>query len=86
MSQHNGGRGQGSAGGRFGSRGPGRNSRGNYGSPGKPAAKGSCAELSDAIYTCGDAKQSERYMKTTERILNHILAKFEQGKYVKSSL
>ena len=90
MSQTNGGRGRGSTGGRgqrFGGRGPGRNGRGNYGTSGKSAQpKGECAELGDAVYTFGDEKQSEKFNKTTEKILNYIFTNFDHGKYVKESL
>jgi len=89
MSQHNGGAGWGSAGGRgqrFGGRGSGRNSRGNNGSSGQPVAKGKCAAPGDAIYTCGDEKQSERHMQTTDKVLNYFFVTCEHGKYVKESL
>jgi len=89
MSQHNGWGGWCSAGGRgqrFGGRGSGGNSRGNNGSSGQHVAKGNCAELGDAICTCGHDKQSERHMKTTDKILNCVFAKFEHGKHAKESL
>jgi len=89
MRQHNGGGRRGSAGGRcqrFGGRGSGGNSRGNNSSSGQPVAEGNCAELSHAICTYGDDKQSERHTKTKDKILNCILAKFEHGKCAKESL
>ena len=90
MSQTNGSHGRGSTGGRgqrFGGQGPGRNNRGNNGTSGKSAQpKGECAELGDAVYTFGDEKQSERFNKTTEKILNYIFTNFDHGKYVKESL
>ena len=93
MSQPNGGRGSGGRGQRFGGRGgfngqgPGRNSRGNNGSSKKqPQLKGKCEALGDAVCTFGDAKQSERFNKTTDKILNYIFSNYDQGKYVKESL
>ena len=93
MSQPNGGRGSGGRGQRFGGRGSsgglgaGRNGRGNNGSSRTPQQlKGECAALGDAVYTFGDEKQSERFNKTTDKILNYIFTNYDQGKYVKESL
>ena len=83
----NGGRGHGGRGQRNSGRGRGGSSRNNHGSSVRSVtAKGNCVALGDAIFTCGDDKQSERFDKTREKIMNHIFANFEQGKYIKESL
>jgi len=82
MSQHNGGGGWGSAGGRgqrFGGKGSGRNSRGKN----CPSWQGTVQSSTKAIYPCGDDKQSERHTKTTDKVLNCIFAKSEHQKHTK---
>ena len=70
----------------------GKSSKGNGGGQGKSnwnnpnRFKGACEELKDHVYTVGDAKQSDRYTKTTERILDYILGNFDQGCDVRTSL
>ena len=48
--------------------------------------KGACEELKDCVYTVGDARQADRYSKTTERIVNYIQTNYEQGQDVKDAL
>ena len=48
--------------------------------------EGECAELKDNVYTFGDAKQADRYHKTTEVIVNHIQKHFDHGQDTKDSL
>ena len=48
--------------------------------------KGACEDLKDHVYTVGDAKQADRYTKTTEQILNYIQREYDQGQEVKDSL
>ena len=48
--------------------------------------KGACEGLKDHVYTVGDARQADRYTKTTEQILSYILREYTQGRDVKTSL
>lgn len=81
--QFQGGRGRGRSGqyNRQGGRGRGgnRNHNNNY-------LKGACEELKDNVYTVGDAKQADRYSKTTESIVNYIQRNYDDGQEVKDAL
>ena len=48
--------------------------------------KGACEELKDNVYTLGDAKQADRYTKTTEAIVNYIQRTFDKGQDAKDAL
>ena len=80
-----GGRGYQSRNTRGGRGGAGRGRNGKSNSK-KPQLKGQCEELGEHVYTVGDAKQADRYTKTTEAICNHILRTFDQGEQVTQSL
>ena len=48
--------------------------------------KGACEDLKDNVYTIGDAKQADRYTKTTESIVNYIQRTYDEGQDVKDAL
>ena len=48
--------------------------------------KGACEELKDNVYTVGDAKQADRFTKTTENIVNYIQRTYEEGQDVMDAL
>ena len=48
--------------------------------------KGACEELKDNVYTVGDAKQADRFTKTTENIVNYIQRTYDEGQDVMDAL
>lgn len=69
-----------------GGRGGARSGRSNIGASVRSVTeKENCVALGDVIFTCGDCKQSERFDKTQEKIMNHIVANYEQEKHIKES-
>ena len=85
--QAQGGRGFGrtNQGNRQGGRGRG-NRNFNYTPRNASNLKGACEELKDNVYTVGDAKQADRYNKTTESIVNYIQRTYDEGQDVKDAL
>ena len=67
--------------------GRGRGNR-NYNSSQRNSSnlKGVCEELKDNVYTVGDARQADRYTKTTEQIVNYIQRTYDEGQDVKDAL
>jgi len=61
----------------------GSKSSGNYK---KTTFKGACADLGENIYTIGDAKQADRYNKTTEQIANYIQREYSRGQDVADAI
>ena len=84
MSQAGRGYGRGQSG-----RGRGRGSRpynSNFGQRNFSNLKGACEELKDNVYTVGDAKQADRFAKTTENIVNYIQRTYDEGQDVMDAL
>lgn len=79
-----GGRGRGNSS-RNAGRGRGNNSRSNDKFK-KSTLVGACEDLKDNVYTVGDAKQADRFTKTTEQIANYIQRTYEDGQDVKDSI
>jgi hypothetical protein len=48
--------------------------------------KGAIDELKDNVYIVGDARQADKYNKTTEAILAYIQANYEEGMDVVNGL
>ena len=78
--------------GRNAGRGGGNNRNSNNSNPRKNGQrntsnlKGACEDLKDNVYTIGDAKQADRYTKTTESIVNYIQRTYDEGQDVKDAL
>ncbi len=47
---------------------------------------GACEELKEHVYTVGNANSADKYVKTTERIVNYIQTNYEEGQDVKDAL
>ena len=48
--------------------------------------KGACEELKEHVYTIGDAKQGDRFTKTTEQIVDYIQRTYDEGQDVVDAL
>ena len=65
-------------GGRSGGRGRGSNARGYYKGRGfstftkSNKQRGACEALGNTIYSIGDVKQANNYVKTTEAVLDYV--------------
>jgi len=74
---------------RNGGRGRGNNrnyNNNNYSQRNNSNLKGACEELKEHVYTVGEARQADRYTKTTEQIVNYIQRTCEDGQDVKDAL
>ena len=70
-----------------GGRGGTRTNRSNNGNKSSTSnLGGACEELRDNVYSLGDARQADRYTKTTEEIINFIQRTFNEGQDVVDSL
>ena len=49
----------------------------------KPKVQGECEALVSDVYSVGDTQQADKYIKTTEAILNYIQGNFNKGNDVK---
>ena len=60
--------------------------RGRGFNPTKLKVRGKCEALGSDVYYIWDARQADKYTKTTEAILNYIQGNFNEGKNVKEAL